>query len=131
MKHDESFDLKDSFEHYRKKWHTEKLIIKPAQDGCSAGVAILANKQDATYFQDVIQNGQAYIEGQTLSCQECQIDLPLSSKTTWLLEPCIEVTKILYQDGNFIKINDNGCYELTVTVIENQGTYKSLDPLVL
>jgi len=123
---------------YQKIWielsgylNSEKLIIKPRSDGCSAGIALLTHAPDLEIYFSYIQKNATFIPAHTFENQKGPMDLPVAFEgQEFLFEPYLETDHIAIKDQNLIHVRRTGWIELTVGVIENQGHYRSFNPSI-
>lgn len=109
---------------------SEKLIIKPRFDGCSAGIALLCSAQDLQRYFQLMDQKSPCIPAYTFANQECPIEMPSSVDQDFLLEPYIETDAILAQNGTLTHIPKEGWIELTVGVLEQNCIYRVFNPSI-
>jgi D-alanine-D-alanine ligase-like ATP-grasp enzyme len=107
----------------------EAFIIKPNQDGCSAGIACLQSENDLLVYLNAIQSGISYFQPHTFANQPHIIELP-EHLNTCLIEPFIAVDSICIDQHELIHTLKEGWVELTVGVLENRGHYHALNPSI-
>ncbi len=105
------------------------LIIKPAADGCSAGVVRLQTPQDLCLYLQALANKDSMLVPETLSQQKDIVELP-SNVDLLLLEPFIATDTIIIKDNELSYSRKNGWVELTVGVLECGSAYHALNPSI-
>lgn len=127
------YDL-ESFEAYWKAslqtLQCKKVIIKPRFDGCSAGIALLCSAQDLQTYCRLISQKSLFIPANTFVNQENPIEMPSSIDQEFLLEPYVETDTIIAQEGKIKHTSKEGWVELTVGIIEKEGTYHVFNPSI-
>ena len=104
-------------------------IIKPRQDGCSAGIVRLRSAKDLQTYAQLVMHKIVYVPANTFPGQGEDIEMSPTSQA-YLLEPFIE-TDLLRIDGNqLIHQSKAGWLELTVGVLEFGGCYHALPPSI-
>jgi D-alanine--D-alanine ligase len=108
---------------------SNKLIIKPSHDGCSAGITLLNNANELQQYFEHLYHKKSFIPAQTFINQPNLIELP-EKVTTLLVESYIEVDPIRIHQHQLIHDHKSGWIELTVGVLESQGHYHTLNPSI-
>lgn len=112
-------------------WEKEKTwIIKPQNDGCSAGVVRLFSQQDLDLYLDLLRDKVAYIPAGTLTHQHDIVEISPQTGTKFMVEPFIETDRLSIENDHIHHTVIHGWIELTVGVLEHQGTYRSLSPSI-
>ncbi|MBS4164294.1 D-alanine--D-alanine ligase [Candidatus Protochlamydia amoebophila] len=126
-----------STKYFLEKWNkicislrSNRLIIKPRQDGCSAGIVLLESGADLEKYFAFIQNNVSLIPKGSFSKQKDVIEMPSSTCVEYLLEPYIETDRIILDQGELIYEIKEGWVELTVGVLEHNQIYRSLNPSI-
>lgn len=126
---------------------SDRLIAKPQDDGCSAGVLCLHNAEEFTTYCSLIASGTSCIPAKTFSGQNNLIELSELAKTNYMLEPFIQTDtiKIVGRDLQYTsnvelsekidsydsnKLAPLGWLELTIGVLECLGEYEALNPSI-
>jgi len=111
---------------------SEVLIMKPRYDGCSAGVAILREKNDLITYIQYLLDGLDYIPAYTFANQAYPIELPVCKQTHYMFEPYIAVDALVVseQSVTYDPFKRTGWLELTIGVLEDQGQYEALVPSI-
>jgi len=145
-------EAKKIWEQATKKWNTEDICIKPRADGCSTGVVRLKSENDLKIYlqkieeikkeEDNKKTSSYVLKKNTFANQPEKIELPMYVDNL-ILEPFILTDEILHAeivDQNIIRAGVSGPYlvhnfktgwiELTVGVLERNGTYHALTPSI-
>ncbi len=112
------------------KLSSEHLIIKPCNDGCSAGIALLQNAADLKVYVTYLSQKVSHIPANTFVGQSMPIEMPTSNIDAYLLEPFIESDLLVIKENSLHHTPKNGWIELTVGVLEKQGNYLALHPSI-
>ena len=121
-------DLAKLWEKLTKELNSEMLIVKPSDDGCSAGVAKLEISSDLeSYFHFVLSQAPC-IPAKTLSHQENIIELPTSGYKHALFEPYQTTDVVRLSHKNIEWKHKNNWIEVTVGVLGSQNNLHSLSP---
>lgn len=126
-----------TLEAYRNLWNsvcetlqTEKLIIKPRNDGCSAGIVSLASAEDFMRYCRFIENQAKTLPSGSFTNQTVQVEMPSDLAGQYILEPYIETDQIAIQKHELVHKVKKGWIELTVGVIEENQNYRALSPSI-
>lgn len=125
----DSKKMKDFWEQTCQELSAERLIIKPMQDGCSAGIALLQNSVDLEIYCNFCANFP-FIPPNTFLNQINLIEMPVNPMGEYLFEPYIETDLIQIKKNTLNHIVKEGWIELTVGLIEQNGVYYSLNPSI-
>ncbi len=117
------------FDKIKEKFHAKRLIIKPKEDGCSAGIVLLESQDDFERYASFVKNKKGQIPAFSFARQFLPIEMPSCSQE-FLLEPYIETDLIMLQKGELRIATKTGWIELTVGVMEESGKYRSLNPSI-
>ncbi len=114
-----------SYDLLKVELNSNKLIIKPCSDGCSAGVVIISSQKDLDRYISLIHNYKLYNDA------VAEIEMPNNPQLQdYIVEPLVEVDSIIVQDNLLIVENRTGWIEMTVGIVEEGGSYYSLNPSV-
>ncbi len=107
------------------------LVVKPSDDGCSAGVARLADADDLARYLSFLRRGSDRIPARSLSRQPNIIELPPASPAHLLFEGFTETAPIEIQRQR-IRIQLDRCpwIEVTVGVLGTRGAMRALTPSI-
>lgn len=134
-----SLDLTRSMnkEAYEKLWQevcaelsSKRLIIKPRQDGCSAGVAPLEKAEDLERYCYFVHQNIPLIPKGTFADQNGPIEMPSNALEGYIFEPFIKTDLISINKNILEHTVREGWIELTVGVLEERGEYYSLNPSI-
>ncbi|MGF7238768.1 MAG: hypothetical protein ACQSGP_27990 [Frankia sp.] len=124
---------------------TNHLIVKPSDDGCSAGVVPLANAEELAHYLGRTLDGASRIDGGTFSllAPEQIVELPTRCPARILFEELvltddIAVVDASWRDGQpgeparlaWAVERDTGWVEITVGVLGRRGAMRALAPSV-
>ncbi|GHV24353.1 hypothetical protein FACS189465_1440 [Clostridia bacterium] len=107
------------------KLSTEKIIVKPQTDGCSAGVAKLISYKDLKVYINLIKNISI-----TDKENKNFFQIPINKNQNFLFEEFIETDKIFIKNKEIHRQIKTSWIELTVGVIEKGGIYHSFNPSI-
>ncbi len=108
---------------------TDKLLVKPRCDGCSAGIALLHNARDLELYMGFIRDKASSIPAETFPNQKGIIEMP-PHIGDYMIEPYIETDVIAIEKIGLKHRSGDGWIELTVGVMEENGIYKALSPSI-
>lgn len=109
---------------------TNVFIIKPRNDGCSAGVIKLFSSNDLLKYVELLQSKAAYIPENTFPEQTCMVEMASGSEDVFLIEAFIETDYIRIVHNDLVHHVKAGWLELTAGVLEANGKYHSLSPSI-
>ena len=109
---------------------SNRLVIKPCSDGCSAGIALLESVDDLKRYCKILFDKKPFIPPYTFENQNCPIEMPSSLLEEFILEAYIEVDRFTINQHSFDYIPKDGWIELTVGVMEKDGHYHSFNPSI-
>ena len=110
--------------------NSDYLIIKPKSEGCSAGIVKLRSAADLEKYTKLVQAKAVLIPAHSFEDQLQIIELPENIEQDYIIEDYIMTDKITVSRGDLQYKPQNGWIELTVGVIEKEGTYHSLSPSI-
>ncbi|MEM6780935.1 MAG: hypothetical protein AAF569_03640 [Pseudomonadota bacterium] len=123
-------ELSDFWNNLKLELKSDTFIIKPQNDGCSAGIVRLNKFEDLTNYVRFVESGSAYASPGTFSAHDTIIEMPSQSEKDFLIEEFIETDIIEIRDNDLFYQDISGWLELTVGVLESGGNYQSLDPSI-
>lgn len=129
----ENFSLEKSspkWQQLTQELGSETLIIKPQNEGCSAGVVRLYSAQDLTTYFSLISHHAPYIAPHTFPHQEHIIELAHTPASHYIIEPYIETDTVQIKGHKISHIPKKGWLEYTMVVIEANGSYYALNPSI-
>jgi D-alanine--D-alanine ligase len=117
----------------------DRVVVKPVDDGCSAGVVPLGTAADLTEYLRLVNAGAARITGRAFSllADEQIIELPTSRPATLLFEEFVDtddVRVVGVAEAEFAsrlawaRTRDTGWIEVTVGVLGPHGAMTALNP---
>ena len=120
-----------SWDRIKEGLNCNEVIIKPATDGCSAGIAHLSCAKDLELYINYITSQCDYIPENTLSKQATIVELSkYSHETAFIIEKYINVDAIVLLDHQLKVDRKEGWIEMTVGILEEDGNYHSLNPSI-
>ncbi len=123
--------------------HTPHLIVKPLDDGCSAGVVPLANEDELLRYLESTLDGASRIDGGTFSllAPDQIVELPTHCPARILFEELVLTDDIAVVDASWLDgrpgepahlawavERDTGWVEVTVGVLGRRGAMRALEP---
>ena len=106
------------------------LIVKPTDDGCSAGIARLFNAGDLQSYLEYLFRGDDELPAGTLSRQAGIVEMPSALPPSLLFEEFIETDKVSVKDNKLNWQHENDWIEVTVGVLGLAGRMKALSPSI-
>jgi len=113
-----------------KTLNCQSVIIKPQTDGCSAGVVRLYSAEDFQTYIELVNNNAAVIPPNTFRNQPSHIEMGLNPEAGYLVEAFIETDRIVTEGADLKHTPNTGWLELTVGVLEKDGSYHALSPSI-
>ncbi len=107
----------------------QDLLIKPAHDGCSAGIVRLKSTADLGRYLQAFHDRVPLLEVGTVTGQAGVIELP-SEASAFLIEPFLVTDGIVIEDQRLAHTPRTGYLELTVGVVERDGALHALTPSI-
>jgi D-alanine--D-alanine ligase len=122
----EGFDLK--WEDLQRRLDSVTVIVKPRDEGCSAGIVRLFNEKDLKKYVEVARSGVAFVKEGTFTKQRGILEMPPEVLKEVMFEEFVEVDKVRVV-GNELKWKaKKGWIEVTTGVLEKGGEYHALSP---
>ena len=113
-----------------KTLNAETIIVKPVDDGCSAGIVRLFRPEDLKKYLHYAQKGDSFIPPDKLSGQIEIIEMPSVKMKEILLERYVETDQVSV-DGPDLKWNSTTDWiEVTVGVVQNGKGMHALNPSI-
>lgn len=106
------------------------FIIKPANDGCSAGIVHLYGVDDLKAYMKLLAEGAAYVPPHTFRGQKDIVEMSVDSRGDYLIEAFIKTDRVVIEGNDLEVMPDQGWVEFTVGVLEAGGVYHALSPSV-
>jgi D-alanine--D-alanine ligase len=119
-----------------------RVVVKPVDDGCSAGVAPLGCAEDLAQYLHLIDSGASRLQGDSFSLLTAGqiIELPTTRQTRLLFEEYIETDDIRVDDTSLDTSSaasliwgqerDTGWVEVTVGVLGKKGSMMAMNPSI-
>jgi D-alanine--D-alanine ligase len=119
-----------------------RVVVKPVDDGCSAGVVPLGRAEDLAQYLHLIDSGASRLQGDSFSLLTAGqiIELPTKKQTRLLFEEYIETDDIRVDDTGLDTSNaasliwgqerDTGWVEVTVGVLGKKGSMMAMNPSI-
>lgn len=104
------------------------LIVKPNDDGCSAGILRLFTAQDLAKYLHYIEIEQRYIPAGTFTNQHAMVEMPSHTPRELLFEEFIETDNVKIVQGKIQWEIKTDWVEVTVGVIGIKGSMQALSP---
>ncbi len=130
IKHFSTHDYEILWDRVCMQLKTSNLIIKPRNDGCSAGIVSLKSASDLAKYCAFIFAQVKTVPKLSFEAQESQVEMCLDTKAHYLLEPFIETDRIAINHNTLLHEHIHGWVELTVGVLEMEGRYHALSPSI-
>jgi D-alanine--D-alanine ligase len=119
---------------------TSDVIVKPAQDGCSAGILRLADPSELRRYLEANASGASELDGRGFRSlpDDQAIEMPIVPQRSLLFEEFIETDEIEAQDAgpdersglSWGGEHDTGWVEVTVGVLGREGEMRALNPSI-
>ena len=113
-----------------KKLNSKTVVVKPREDGCSAGVVRLFNEKDLLQYLTLLKNKTAIAKPSTFTNQVNSIDMPEGKVGDIIFESFIETDKLKVQGASITHIPKSGYIEMTVGILEKKGEIYALSPSI-
>ncbi len=107
---------------------TSNIIVKPVDDGCSAGVICLHNEKELLTYINIVKKQYLRIPSNTFKNQTEIIEMPSYKLSEVLFEPFIETDRIKVQKNKLKWKKVSNKIEVTIGVIEKNGVMKAMSP---
>jgi D-alanine-D-alanine ligase-like ATP-grasp enzyme len=111
-----------------KKLGTSTLIVKPLDEGCSAGIVRLFDAEDLKNYVQLALQGVQFIPQGTFKNQNGIVEMPLKAMARIMFEAFVETDSIRVSGSGLKWKRDTGWVETTVGVIEKDGKFHSFKP---
>ncbi|MEM1184438.1 MAG: ATP-grasp domain-containing protein [Planctomycetota bacterium] len=110
------------------------MVIKPASDGCSTGVAILSEPSELWAYAQAIREGTRALTGEAFSrhADEQVIAMPVGAER-FMVEAFLATDSLGFDDSGTIlwgQTVDTGWIEVTAGVIQVDGTLECMGPSI-
>ena len=108
----------------------DPVIVKPRGDGCSAGVARLANPDDLAIYLTHLKKKSPLIEAGTLNGDPRLIEMPPQLPAHLIFEEYVATDRVEVRDGKLAVQRESGWIEVTVGVLGKKDQMRALNPSV-
>ena len=116
---------------HKESENNNAYIVKPRSDGCSAGIVMITSLSDLKLYLKYINDNATYIPENTFKGQgNAIIELGNYADPYLLIEPYIEVDKIVVDNGVLTHAEKQGWVEYTVGILEQNKNYYALQPSI-
>jgi len=110
---------------------SESLIVKPLDDGCSAGVARLYNGRDFATYVDFTCQGAKRIPSETLTAQANIVELSSQTPQRLLFETFVSTAALRVRGNQLLwPTGAPDWVEITVGVLGKKGNMHALNPSI-
>lgn len=107
---------------------TKTVIVKPQDEGCSAGIVRLFNGNDFENYIRLAREGVPMIPPGTFKNQKGPVDMPLMAIQNLMFEAFVETDRVVVK-GNELKWKSvSGWVEVTVGVVQRGNKMHALSP---
>ncbi len=104
------------------------ILIKPNEDGCSAGVARLYKARDLERYLKLAIQGAPVIPANTLTHQRGFIEMPSAVLENVLIEEFIMTDSVRVKGKKLLWQDRGGWVEVTIGVLQRDGILRSMHP---
>ncbi len=125
-----STDWVDLWQELTTNWQSQKLILKPQDEGCSAGVIKLSDAVQLAIYGKFLRAGASFFPPHSFAEQPEIVELASAHSSKYILEPYIETDHLQIVGTELKHEAHTGWIELTVGVLEQNGIYQSLPPSI-
>lgn len=109
---------------------SDVLLVKPRSDGCSTGIVKLTSSSDLLKYIDYLKRGTEFMPAGEFTDQEDIVHMPGNDVECLILESFIKTDAIEIKDNTLSHYQKDGWIEITVGVLEREGTLKALSPSI-
>lgn len=106
------------------------VLVKPADDGCSAGVVVLHSVEELQTYVNGVEQQLLRFEANTFTGQSAPVELPATKLRELLFERFVVTDKLEDKNNKLILHKRSGWVEITIGVIGARGKMKALSPSV-
>ena len=112
------------------KLSSRRIIVKPIDDGCSAGIAVLREARDLRRYVEHARAGDSHISSGTLTRQDGIIEMPSSPMKRLLFERFVVTDRVSIVDQSLQWETQSGWIEITVGVLDGGEGLVALSPSI-
>ena len=109
---------------------SDRIIVKPIDDGCSAGIALLGGARDLQRYVEHARAGDSHIPSGTLTQQDGIIEMPSTPMKRLLFERFVVTDRVSIVDQSLQWEARSGWIEITVGVLEGDEGLEALSPSI-
>lgn len=121
-------DCDISWEDLQGKLDSSTVIVKPRDEGCSAGIVRLFGEEDYKKYLELAKDAVPFVKKGTFKNQTDIVEMPPTRMKDILFEEFVQVDKVRVS-GNKLKWKEkSGWIEVTTGVLEKNGNYYALSP---
>lgn len=121
-------ELKNFWKNLQTELNGADIIIKPKDDGCSAGIAKINSVKDLSVYLDYLKKKIPSVPKNTFTGQLEIIEMPVETPKDLIFETFIYTDKIKIIKNQLHWQRVSGLIEITMGVLEIQGKYTALNP---
>lgn len=112
------------------EFSTNSLIVKPIDDGCSAGIARLHAAADLEKYLAFAKTGASFISEGNLQDQHGIIEMPEQKMKNVLFEAFVVTDKTFVKNNKLHWQERTNWIEITVGLLEEKGKLRALSPSI-
>jgi D-alanine-D-alanine ligase-like ATP-grasp enzyme len=110
--------------------HAPSVIVKPPDDGCSAGIVHLRSPQDLETYVTLLLRRVPRIPGQTFAMQRDMVEMPVRLPRKLLFEQFIATDRVRVVGHELVWQHVSGWVEVTVGVLGKRHHMRALNPSI-
>lgn len=110
--------------------NSKTLIVKPIDDGCSAGIVRLYNAEDLRVYVSFARKAAPFIPQDLITEQHGIVEMPTVAMKNVLFEAFIETDKVSVVNNSLRWQRKNNWIEVTMGVLERGGKMHALSPSI-
>ena len=120
--------LKQTWKTLRQDLQSPQLIVKPKDDGCSAGIMRLNSATDFATYLDIVRRELPHIPPNTFKDQSGLIEMPQPQPKELLFEQFIKTDRISVIQNELKWQRVSGWIEITMGLLGKKGQMRALHP---
>ncbi|PJC37229.1 hypothetical protein CO046_01495 [Candidatus Peregrinibacteria bacterium CG_4_9_14_0_2_um_filter_53_11] len=109
---------------------TDSVIVKPHNDGCSAGIVRLSSAQDLETYLTLLKEGVPTVTPHTFPGQDTAVEMPTSALEALLFEAFIVTDRVRVVGSELEWERRTGWVEVTVGVLGSRDELHALSPSI-
>ena len=114
----------------RRELQTRTVIVKPFDDGCSAGIVHLFNSGDIKKYIELLQSEADHIPPHTFHKQDSIIEMPTNKVDKLMFEEFIATDDVRVVDNELHWEQKTDWIEITMGVLGHKGKMKAFNPSI-